>query len=103
MPFDAAIAVVLTMLSGSGALETHADRKEQVRAAEAGFARTMADRDHAAFVAYLAEDAVFFGRSGVQRGKAAVAAAWKPLFEAPRAPFAWEPPRSKCSTPARSQ
>lgn len=63
----------------------------QLRSAEEAFARTMADRDHVAFVSFLAEEAVFFGRRGEIRGKEAVAAAWKPLFEAPEAPFSWRP------------
>lgn len=70
---------------------TNADLQEQVRARERAFARTMADRDHAAFQRFLAEEAVFFGRGGAARGKAAVAAEWKPLFEKPAAPFSWEP------------
>lgn len=67
-----------------------ADRVEQVRARESAFAKTMADRDHAAFTRFLSEEAVFLGRTPL-RGKAAVAAAWKAFFEGPQAPFAWEP------------
>jgi ketosteroid isomerase-like protein len=64
---------------------------ERLHATEEAFARTMADRDHEAFTSYLAEEAVFFGRGGEIRGKEAVAAAWKPFFETPDAPFAWAP------------
>lgn len=70
------------------------DRSElaaQVRAAEGAFARSMAERDHAAFVAQLADEAIFFSERGVLRGKSAVAAAWKPYYEAPTAPFSWQP------------
>ncbi len=63
----------------------------QVRAAEAAFARSMAERDHAAFVSHLAAEAVFFSERGVLRGRDAVAAAWKPYYEGPAAPFAWQP------------
>jgi ketosteroid isomerase-like protein len=63
----------------------------QVRAAEAAFARTMADRDHAAFVGYLADEAVFFSERGVLRGRNAVAAAWQAYSERPLAPFSWQP------------
>jgi ketosteroid isomerase-like protein len=63
----------------------------QLRATEEAFARTMADRDHAAFVAFLAEEAVFFGSRGELRGRDAVAAAWKPLYEGADAPFSWQP------------
>jgi len=34
---------------------------------------------------------VFFGRKGEIRGKEAVAAAWKTLYEMPEAPFSWQP------------
>lgn len=63
----------------------------ELAAAEEAFARTMAERDHAAFVTYLAAEAVFFGRRGEIRGSEAVAAAWKPLFDGPEAPFSWRP------------
>lgn len=65
--------------------------KRQVQDAERAFARSMAERKHDAFVALLSEQAVFFGNNEVMRGKAAVAAGWKPLFEGPDAPFSWEP------------
>ena len=64
----------------------------KVRAREVAFAKTMADRDHAAFAAFVSEEAVFLGRT-VQRGRAAVAAGWKAYFDAPKAPFAWAPDR----------
>jgi ketosteroid isomerase-like protein len=64
---------------------------EQVREAEAAFAATMARRDHAAFAGFVAEEAIFFGRSGPFRGRAAVLEGWQPLFEGPAAPFSWKP------------
>ncbi len=63
----------------------------QVTAAERAFAQTMADRDHAAFASFLADEAVFFNEKPALRGKAAVAAGWKRFFEQPAAPFSWEP------------
>lgn len=63
----------------------------QVADAERAFARSMAQRDHAAFMALLSDHAVFFGGQQLLRGKAAVAAGWKPFFDAPQAPFSWEP------------
>jgi len=63
----------------------------QVRDAESAFAKTMADRDHAAFTTFLAEEAVFFGDTSVLRGKKEVAEGWKRFFEGPEAPFSWEP------------
>jgi ketosteroid isomerase-like protein len=72
--------------------ESIATLEDQVRAAERAFAKTMADRDHAAFASFVAEDAVFWGRTAL-RGKAAVAAGWKALYEGPQAPFSWDPER----------
>jgi ketosteroid isomerase-like protein len=83
--------LVVVGLSTSLRAETNAELQAQVKARERAFAKTMADRDHAAFQTFLADEAVFFGRSGPTRGKAAVAADWKPLFEKPAAPFSWDP------------
>jgi len=69
----------------------NAELATQLRATEEAFARTMADRDHAGFASFLADETVFFGRSGELRGRDAVAAAWKPLFEGAAAPFSWQP------------
>ena len=62
----------------------------EVRAAEVAFAKTMADRKFDRFGAFVAEDAVFNGRT-VQIGHAAVLQAWKAYFDAPQAPFSWAP------------
>ena len=64
---------------------------DQVRAAETAFAKSMADRNPAAFAALVAEEAVFFGGKGVNRGKAAVVADWKRFFDGAAAPFSWAP------------
>ena len=63
---------------------------EQVRATETAFAKTMADRDHAAFSAFLAEDAIFVNCTKPTRGRAAIAADWVRFFSGP-APFTWRP------------
>jgi len=65
--------------------------RRQVEAAERAFARSMAERDHAAFTSHLSEHAIFFGSKAPLRGKAAVAADWKRFFDEPQAPFSWEP------------
>jgi ketosteroid isomerase-like protein len=75
------------------AAETNAEMQKRVRDRETAFARSMADRDHAAFVSFLAEETLFFGPDRVLRGKKEVAAGWKPFFEGPQAPFAWAPER----------
>jgi uncharacterized protein (TIGR02246 family) len=63
---------------------------DQVRAAETAFAKTMADRDHAAFASFLADDAVFVNGTNPTRGKPAIAADWQRFFTGP-APFSWRP------------
>lgn len=84
-------ALLLALLSPLAVAAADLDAlKRQVDAAERAFARSMADRDHAAFTAMLSEQAVFWAPQ-VTRGKAAVAAAWKPFFDGPKAPFSWEP------------
>jgi ketosteroid isomerase-like protein len=84
------LIVAAAVVPGAGA-ETNAELREQVRQSEIAFAKTMADRDHAAFATFIAEDSVFFGRTEAFRGKAAVVASWKPLYDGPQAPFSWAP------------
>ena len=64
--------------------------RAEVRAAETAFAKTMADRRFDRFGTFVAEDAVFNGRT-VQVGRAAVLQAWKMYFDAPQPPFSWAP------------
>jgi ketosteroid isomerase-like protein len=88
-------AVVLAGCAGAptapSAGESVALAREQVLATERAFAKTMADRDFAAFTTFLSEEAVFFTAKTPLRGKAQVAAAWKRFFEAKEPPFSWEP------------
>ena len=63
---------------------------EQVRSTEIAFAKTMADRDLAAFGRFLAPDAVFVAKP-VTRGPAAIIAAWKEYYQGAEAPFSWSP------------
>lgn len=85
--------LLLTFLAGTaGASEDPETLEAQVRAVEEAFARTMADRDHAAFTSFLADEAVFVG-STVLRGRDAVAEGWKRFFATPDAPFSWSPER----------
>lgn len=64
---------------------------QQVADTERAFAQTMADRDHAAFARFLADDTVFFTGAVPLRGKAAVVDGWKRFYEGPAAPFSWRP------------
>lgn len=64
--------------------------REEVRRTEIAFARTMADRDFAAFQRLIADDVVWLG-STLMRGKQQVAEGWKRFYEEKDAPFSWEP------------
>lgn len=66
--------------------------EEKVRERERAFAKTMADRDLTAFSTFVAEEAVFVGE-GPLRGREAVSAGWKRLYDGPKAPFSWQPER----------
>ena len=70
---------------------TAAQLEREVASVERAFARTMADRDHAAFARFIAEDASFRSPKGPIIGKAAIVADWKRFYEGPQAPFSWEP------------
>lgn len=87
----AVVAVAVSAGPAIGAPPPSADAQSQVRSRERAFAKTMADRDHAAFVTFLADETLFLPGSGPLRGKAAVATAWKKFYEGPKAPFSWEP------------
>lgn len=63
----------------------------QVADTERAFARTMADRDHTAFTAFLSAETIFFSGEQPLRGAPAVAEAWRRFFASPAAPFSWEP------------
>jgi ketosteroid isomerase-like protein len=65
--------------------------RQQVLAAERGFAATMARRDFEGFTAYVSREAVFMSTGGALRGKEAVAQAWRGYFDKPGAPFSWAP------------
>ncbi len=87
-------AFCAAMLSGCAAVTSHptaADLKRQVADTERAFAQTMADRNHAAFASFLADETVFFAGAKILRGKQQVAAAWKPFYDAKVAPFSWQP------------
>ncbi len=63
---------------------------EQVRATETAFAKTLADRDLAAFRGFLAADAVFV-QDPPLRGPEAIVAGWRGFFDGAAAPFSWAP------------
>ena len=65
--------------------------RKQVADTERAFAKTMAERNFAAFTSFLSEEAIFYAGEKPIRGKQAVAADWKRFYEKPEAPFSWEP------------
>lgn len=81
----------LGMVSAQGAAPDLDQLRQAVEATERAFARTMADRDHAAFTKFLSAEATFTGGKGPLRGADEVATAWKRFFDGPQAPFSWEP------------
>lgn len=83
--FLLATQVGVAQESGHEALE------REVMETERAFARTMVERDHAAFVGFLADEAVFFAGDRPLRGRQEVAEAWKPFYDGPDAPFSWTP------------
>lgn len=72
--------------------------RRQVEEAEKAFAKTMADRDFAAFCTFIDEEAVFFSGPEPRRGKAAVIDWWKRYYQTPQAPFSWGPDRVEVLT-----
>ena len=65
--------------------------EREVADTERAFAKSMADRDFAAFQSFLSSDAVFFSGPKALRGKQQVADAWRRFYEKPEAPFSWQP------------
>ena len=63
----------------------------QVTAAETAFAKSMTDRDHAAFLSHVADDAVFLNGGKPLRGKTAIGEHWKRFYSGPTPPFTWKP------------
>lgn len=86
-----AVSLLVVSASRPEQPQSQEDLTHQVFAAESSFAHTMAARDFEAFAAHVADEAIFFGSNTTQRGKAAVLAAWRPLFDGADAPFSWAP------------
>ena len=88
-----ALATALCAAGLALAAPSNQELVAQVRSTEAAFARTMADRNHSAFLSFLSEEAIFVGPSRVLRGKKSVGEGWKRFFEETKAPFSWQPDR----------
>jgi hypothetical protein len=61
------VALLACGLASAAAAEPVEALAAKVRAREAAFAKSMADRDHAAFATFVSEEALFMGRA-VLRG-----------------------------------
>jgi len=86
------IAIAVACAEPAGPPQIDIDtRRDEVRARETAFAKSMADRDMAAFTSFISPEAVFVGVGGTTRGPQEIAAAWKRFFDGPDAPFAWKP------------
>ena len=86
------LVVAAALLAGGASAQYPLEaRRAEVFAAERAFARSMAERDFAAFGRYVAEDTMFFNGSMAVRGRDAVLASWRPFFDGVTAPFSWEP------------
>jgi len=80
----------LILLAGCAASPQRASveaLRQQVVDTERGFAKSMAERNHSAFMSFLSDEAIFFTGPTPIRGKQAVAEAWKRFYEKPDAPF----------------
>ncbi len=86
------MCISMLMLAMAGAARpSHDELKKQVADTERAFAATMKARDHAAFISFLADEAIFFSGATALRGRDAVADAWRKYYQGERAPFSWEP------------
>jgi len=82
---------MLMLAMASAARPSHDELKKQVADTERAFAATMKARDHAAFISFLADEAIFFSGTTALRGRASIAAAWRKYYQGEHAPFSWEP------------
>jgi ketosteroid isomerase-like protein len=86
-------AAAQAQASAPAASTAHEKMRQEVFALERAFAKTMADRDLAAFTRFLSAVTVWTGSAGPLVGPDAVVGAWKKFFDGPSAPFSWEPDR----------
>jgi ketosteroid isomerase-like protein len=92
--FRPIVGLALAALLSACAAPTPRDNsaaEREVADTERAFAKSMADRNYAAFKSFLSDDAVFFSGSTALRGKQRVADAWQRFFDKPEAPFSWQP------------
>ncbi len=91
-----ALAVVCLALGGCATPHSRIQMPNEqavktITATEQQFADTMANRDLAAFLSFVADDAVFLNGGKPLAGKQAIADRWRPFFDGAAAPFSWQP------------
>jgi uncharacterized protein (TIGR02246 family) len=89
-----ALAVLCLALTGCATPPSpmqHDAALQAVTTTEQQFADTMARRDFAGFLSFIADDAVFLNGGKPLAGKRAIADRWRPFFDGPAAPFSWKP------------
>ena len=87
----ASMSALAAACATSAPIRSREELVRQVTEAEIAFAKTMTDRDHNAFMRFIAEDAVFLNGGKPLRGKAAIGEYWKRFYAGPAAPFSWKP------------
>ncbi|MBC3766043.1 YybH family protein [Neptunicella marina] len=65
--------------------------KQQVWDTELAFAKSMQQRDLAAFSQFIDEEAIFFNGEDTLTGKTQIVAYWQRFFKGEVAPFSWQP------------
>lgn len=85
------LLAALSACAGVSPSVTGAAKEAQVRATEAAFAKTMADRDSLAFAEYISAEAIFLSGKDATRGKEQIVQQWQAYFRSARAPFSWKP------------
>ncbi len=90
-PASAPTAVRRVVPPGVAVPSSTTGLEETVAARERAFARTMAQRDLAAFGGFVSLEAVFLNGHAALVGRAAVVQRWAKLFDGPDAPFDWWP------------
>ena len=85
------VALIFSGFAHAAAPYSADELKQQVTETERAFAKTMADRDHAAFAKFIADDAIFFAGKRPLRGREEVVKAWKRFYDESTPPFSWAP------------
>ncbi len=88
MPQNTLLAAVALLLLCSPLVAEEA--ADELRAAEIGFAASVADRDAERFASFIDEDAIFLGATAL-RGRAAIVEGWAVFFAEGGPTLTWHP------------